>query len=53
VTPQTENGTVCIEQELNLGVLPVEIEFRAGKPFRVTMTQGKFAPARLFQMKPT
>jgi len=42
ITPQTENGTVKIEQELNLGVLPVEIEFRAGKPFQVVMTQGKF-----------
>jgi trans-2,3-dihydro-3-hydroxyanthranilate isomerase len=42
VTPQTENGTIEIEHELNLGVLPVEIEFRGGKPFQVVMTQGKF-----------
>lgn len=42
VTPQTENGVVEIEQELNLGVLPVRIEFRDGKPFQVIMTQGKF-----------
>jgi len=42
VTPQIENGTIEIEQELNLGVLPVEIEFRNGDPFKVTMTQGKW-----------
>jgi trans-2,3-dihydro-3-hydroxyanthranilate isomerase len=42
VTPKGENGTVEIAQELNLGVLPVEIEFRGGEPFRVTMTQGKW-----------
>jgi trans-2,3-dihydro-3-hydroxyanthranilate isomerase len=44
VTPKTENGVIEIEQELNLGVLPVEIEFRDTEPFRVTMTQGKFEP---------
>jgi trans-2,3-dihydro-3-hydroxyanthranilate isomerase len=42
VTPQIENGVIEIQQELKLGVLPVEIEFREGKPLRVTMTQGKF-----------
>ena len=42
VTPQEKNGVIEIEQELNIGVLPVEIEFRDGKPLRVTMTQGKF-----------
>jgi trans-2,3-dihydro-3-hydroxyanthranilate isomerase len=42
ITPQVENGLIKIEQELKLGVLPVEIEFRDKKPFRVTMTQGKF-----------
>ncbi|HXH70742.1 MAG TPA: PhzF family phenazine biosynthesis protein [Pyrinomonadaceae bacterium] len=42
VTPQIENGFVKIEQELKLGVLPVEIEFRDKKPFQVVMTQGKF-----------
>ena len=41
ITPQKENGFVEIEQELKLGVLPVEIEFRDGKPFQVVMTQGK------------
>ena len=42
VTPQVERGVIKIEQELKIGVLPVEIEFRGGSPFRVTMTQGKF-----------
>lgn len=42
VTPQAENGVVEIRQELNLGVLPVEIEFCDGKPLQVVMTQGKF-----------
>jgi trans-2,3-dihydro-3-hydroxyanthranilate isomerase len=42
VFPHWENGFVEISQELNLGVLPVEIEFRGGKPFQVVMTQGKF-----------
>lgn len=42
VVPPTENGTVEIEQELNLGVLPVEIEFKNGQPVKVTMTQGKW-----------
>lgn len=39
-TPQIDSGAVKIEQELNLGVLPVEIEFRGGRPFQVVMTQG-------------
>jgi trans-2,3-dihydro-3-hydroxyanthranilate isomerase len=42
VTPQKENGSVEIRHELNLGVLPVEIEFQEQKPSKVTMTQGKF-----------
>ncbi|MGI9054164.1 MAG: PhzF family phenazine biosynthesis protein [Pyrinomonadaceae bacterium] len=42
VTPKTENGFIEIEQELNLGVLPVHIEFRNNEPFQVIMTQGKF-----------
>ncbi len=42
VFPHWENGFVEISQELNLGVLPVEIEFRGGKPSRVVMTQGRF-----------
>lgn len=42
LTPQEENGRVVVEQELNVGVLPVEIEFRGGAPSQVVMTQGKF-----------
>jgi trans-2,3-dihydro-3-hydroxyanthranilate isomerase len=42
VVPHEQNGFVEIEQELNLGVLPVEIEFRDENPFQVIMTQGKF-----------
>ena len=42
VVPAQENGTVEIEQELNLGVLPVEIEFKNSEPVKVTMTQGKW-----------
>lgn len=47
VTPQIENGAIRIEQELKLGVLPVEITFREDKPFQVTMTQGKFEPGAI------
>jgi trans-2,3-dihydro-3-hydroxyanthranilate isomerase len=42
LTAQPENDWVRIEHELNIGVLPVEIEFRSGEPFQVVMTQGKF-----------
>ena len=42
VTEKIENGFIKIQQQLNLGVLPVEIEFRSGAPFQVVMTQGKF-----------
>ena len=42
VVPLAENDSVQIEQELNLGVLPVEIEYRNGEPFQVVMTQGQF-----------
>jgi trans-2,3-dihydro-3-hydroxyanthranilate isomerase len=37
-----QNAVVAVEQELKLGILPVEIEFRGGEPFQVTMTQGSF-----------
>jgi trans-2,3-dihydro-3-hydroxyanthranilate isomerase len=47
VTPQRENGFIEIEQELKLGVLPVEIKFRDKKPFQVVMTQGKFAASEI------
>jgi trans-2,3-dihydro-3-hydroxyanthranilate isomerase len=42
VVTAVENGTVEIMQELNLGVLPVEIEFKNSEPAKVTMTQGKW-----------
>jgi trans-2,3-dihydro-3-hydroxyanthranilate isomerase len=42
VVPLERDLTVEIEQELNLGVLPVEVEFRGDQPERVTMTQGKW-----------
>ncbi|HEX8288667.1 MAG TPA: PhzF family phenazine biosynthesis protein [Pyrinomonadaceae bacterium] len=42
VVPSAENDFVQIEQQLNLGVLPVEIEYRSGSPFQVVMTQGRY-----------
>lgn len=42
VTPQKVEGRVEIRQELQLGVLPVEIAFTGGEPSRVIMTQGKW-----------
>ena len=44
VVPLPEDGTnlTCIEHELGVGVLPVEIEFADGNPLKVTMTQGAF-----------
>lgn len=42
VTPVPENGWITIAQELNLGILPVEIEFLDGKPKQVMMTQAQF-----------
>lgn len=42
VVPHQAQGSVTIEQELNLGILPVDIEYRDEKPFQVTMTQGAF-----------
>lgn len=44
VVPVPENGDGCvkIKQEVGIGTLPVEIEFKDGEPVRVVMTQGKF-----------
>jgi trans-2,3-dihydro-3-hydroxyanthranilate isomerase len=42
VTPMVENGSIEVDQELKLGVLPVEIEFKSGGPCKATMTQGKW-----------
>lgn len=41
-------GTVHVTQQLEAGLLPVEIEMAKGQPLRVTMTQ---APARFFPAK--
>lgn len=42
VVPQPENGNgwTRIHQEVGIGVLPVDIEFEAGAPVQVVMTQG-------------
>lgn len=45
IVEKVENGFVEIEQELNLGVLPVEIEFKNGKVKKVIMTQDEFVPS--------
>lgn len=42
IMPKKENGKIQIEQEVKLGVLPVEIEFKDGKAAKVIMTQDKF-----------
>jgi trans-2,3-dihydro-3-hydroxyanthranilate isomerase len=40
--PDNGNGWVQIKQEVGIGILPVDIEFKDGAPERVVMTQGKF-----------
>jgi trans-2,3-dihydro-3-hydroxyanthranilate isomerase len=40
--PETGTGTTRIQQEIGIGVLPVDIEFADGQPARVVMTQGVF-----------
>lgn len=40
--PENGNGVIQIKQEVGIGVLPVDIEFKDGEPVRVVMTQGKF-----------
>jgi trans-2,3-dihydro-3-hydroxyanthranilate isomerase len=40
--PEGGSGWTRIEQELGIGVLPVDIEFKEGQPVRVVMTQGTF-----------
>jgi len=44
MVPLPENGTgwAHIKQEVGIGVLPVDIEFKDGDPSQVVMTQGKF-----------
>jgi len=40
--PENGNGWAHVKQEVGIGVLPVDIEFKDGEPLRVVMTQGKF-----------
>jgi trans-2,3-dihydro-3-hydroxyanthranilate isomerase len=40
--PEGGNGWTRIHQEVGIGILPVEIEFKDGAPVQVVMTQGKF-----------
>jgi trans-2,3-dihydro-3-hydroxyanthranilate isomerase len=40
--PEGGSGWTRISQELSIGVLPVDIEFKDGEPAQVVMTQGKF-----------
>ena len=40
--PDGGNGWQRIFHEVKIGVLPVDIEFKDGKPVQVVMTQGKF-----------
>ncbi|HEX8174493.1 MAG TPA: PhzF family phenazine biosynthesis protein [Pyrinomonadaceae bacterium] len=44
VVPQPEggDGLVRVHQELGIGVLPVDIEFKNNEPSRVVMTQGEY-----------
>src|ERR1700687_6030860 len=40
--PKDGNGWTRIQQEVGIGVLPVDIEFKGGQPAQVVMTQGTF-----------
>jgi trans-2,3-dihydro-3-hydroxyanthranilate isomerase len=40
--PEGGNGWQRIYHEVRLGILPVDIEFKDGRPVQVVMTQGKF-----------
>lgn len=40
--PEGGNGRQRIFHEVGIGVLPVDIEFKDGRPVQVVMTQGKF-----------
>ena len=40
--PDGGDGWTRIHQEVGIGVLPVDIEFKDGAPVQVVMTQGKF-----------
>jgi len=40
--PEDGNGRVHLKHEVGIGVLPIEIDFKDGRPASVTMTQGTF-----------
>src|SRR6267378_3014194 len=40
--PKDGNGWTRIRQEVGIGILPVDIEFKDGQPVQVVMTQGTF-----------
>lgn len=40
--PQGGNGWTRIHQEIGIGVLPVDVEFKDGEPMKVVMTQGQY-----------
>lgn len=40
--PESASGWTSIWQEVGIGVLPVDVEFKDGQPVRVVMTQRKF-----------
>ncbi|MGB7926251.1 MAG: PhzF family phenazine biosynthesis protein [Pyrinomonadaceae bacterium] len=40
--PEGGSGWMRIQQEVGIGILPVDVEFKEGEPVRVVMTQGKF-----------
>lgn len=44
VVPQPDGGTgwTRINQEIGIGILPVDVEFKDAEPVQVVMTQGKF-----------
>lgn len=42
LVPEGGNGWTRIHQEVGIGILPVDIEFKDGAPVQVVMTQGKF-----------
>ncbi len=44
--PAGGNGWTRINHKVGIGVLPVDIEFKDGKPLQVVMTQGKFETMR-------
>ena len=48
IVPIPEGGTgwTRIHHEIGIGILPVDIEFKDGKPVQVVMTQGKFEIAK-------